>query len=98
MKYSTILKTVSFACALIPGQVLFAQLPEKVGGLITADRNAAIIAKAEGPHAAFSSIIDKTSSFYVPSEVNAFNYLNNRPNIPDVLSWEPNFALVSKSL
>lgn len=98
MKYSTILKTVSIACAFIPSHILFAQLPEKVGGLITADRNAAIIAKAQGPHAAFSSIIDKTSIFYVPSAVNALNYLNNRPNIPDVLNWEPNFALVSKSL
>ncbi len=98
MKYSTILKTVSIACAFIPSHILFAQLPEKVGGLITADRNAAIIAKAQGPHAAFSSIIDKTSTFYVPSAVNALNYLNNRPNIPDVLNWEPNFALVSKSL
>ena len=65
MKYSTILKTVSIACALIPAQTLFAQLPEKVGGLITADRNAAIISKAQGPHAAFTSIIDKTSIFYV---------------------------------
>lgn|SRR5690606_12420309 len=98
MKYSTILKTVFIACAFIPSHILFAQLPEKVGGLITADRNAAIIAKAQGPHAAFSSIIDKTSTFYVPSAVNALNYLNNRPNIPDVLNWEPNFALVSKSL
>ncbi|MCA5004968.1 YybH family protein [Sphingobacterium bovistauri] len=98
MNYSTILKTVSVACALLPMQVLLAQLPEKVGGLITADRNAAIISKAQTPHAAFSSIIDKTSTFYVPSAVNAFNYLNNRPNIPDVMAWEPNFALVSKSL
>lgn len=98
MTYSTILKTVSIACAFFPAQVLFAQLPEKVGGLITADRNAAIIAKAQGPYDAFSSIIDKTSTFYVPSSVNAFNYLNNRPNIPDVMAWEPNFALVSKSL
>lgn len=76
----------------------FAQLPEKVGGLISADRNAAIISKNQSPHAAFMSIIDKSSLFYVPSEVNAWNYLNNRPNIPDVLAWEPNFALVSRSL
>jgi ketosteroid isomerase-like protein len=98
MNYNTILKTVSIATAMLSTQVLFAQLPEKVGGLITADRNTAIVSKAEGPHIAFSSIIDKESVFYVPSAVNAFNYLNNRPNIPDVMTWEPNFALVSKSL
>lgn len=98
MKYSNFLTAVSFTCLLLPAQILVAQLPDKVGGLIAADRNAAMISKMQSPHAAFSSIIDKESTFYVPSSVNAFNYLNNRPNIPDVLNWEPNFALVSKSL
>jgi len=79
-------------------QAAFAQLPEKVGGLIVADKNAANIAKAETPHAGLMSIVDKQSVFYVPSAVNAYNYLTNRPNIPDVMLWEPNFALVSKSL
>lgn len=74
-----------------------AQLPEKIGSLISADRNAAILSKQETPHAALSSIIDKESVFYVPSAVNAYNYLNNRPNIADVMTWEPNFALLSKS-
>lgn len=74
-----------------------AQLPEKIGGLISVDRNAATLSKQETPHAALSSIIDKESVFYVPSAVNAFNYLNNRPNIADVMTWEPNFALLSKS-
>lgn len=75
-----------------------AQLPDKVGSLITADRRAANVAKSEGPFEAFMSIVDKESTLYVPSPVNALNYLNNRPNIPDVLSWQPDFALVSKSL
>ncbi|PRD52787.1 DUF4440 domain-containing protein [Sphingobacterium gobiense] len=75
-----------------------AQLPDKVGSLITADRTAANMAKRETPHKAFMSIVDKESILYVPSPVNALNYLNNRPNIPDVMFWEPNFALVSKSL
>ena len=75
-----------------------AQLPEYVGGLISADRNAAALSRTHTPHVGLTSIIDNMSTFYVPSAVNAKNYLNNRPNIPDVLSWEPNFALVSKSL
>lgn len=74
-----------------------AQLPEKIGGLISADRNAAALSVQETPHAALSSIIDKESVFYVPSPVNAYNYLNNRPNIADVMSWSPNFALLAKS-
>ena len=83
---------------LISFQSLFAQLPEKVGGLIQADRNAAIIAKSQTPHAGLMSIVDKQSEFFVPSSVNALNYLNNRPNIADVMAWDPNFAIVSKSL
>lgn len=74
-----------------------AQLPEKIGGLISADRNAAALSKQQSPYIALSSVIDKESVFYVPSAVNAFNYLNNRPNISDVMTWEPNFALLSKS-
>ncbi len=90
-----ILFVVFYIAAVYP---LYAQLPEKVGGLISVDRNAARMSQRESPHAAFMSIIDKESVFYVPSAVNAFNYLTNRPNIADVMSWEPNFALVAKSL
>lgn len=77
---------------------VYAQLPEKVGSLISADRATANIAKRETPHKALMSVVDKESTLYVPSPVNAINYLNNRPNIPDVMTWRPNFALVSKSL
>ena len=77
---------------------VYAQLPSKVGSLISADRAAANLAKRETPHIAFMSVVDKASTLYVPSPVNAINYLNNRPNIPDILTWRPNFALVSKSL
>ncbi|MFD2597679.1 YybH family protein [Sphingobacterium corticis] len=75
-----------------------AQLPEKVGSLISVDRNAANTSNRENPHAGLISIVDKESSFFVPSSVNALNYLNNRPNLPDRLNWQPNFALVSRSL
>ncbi|NGM60552.1 DUF4440 domain-containing protein [Sphingobacterium sp. SGG-5] len=90
-----ILSALLYITSIYP---LYAQLPEKVGGLIAADRNAARMSQQESPHAALMSIIDKESIFYVPSAVNAFNYLTNRPNIADVMSWEPNFALVAKSL
>ena len=76
----------------------WAQLPEMVGGLITVDRTAARLSETANPHQAFLSLVNKESVLYVPSQVNALDYLNNRPNIPDVLSWKPNFALVSKSM
>lgn len=94
-----VIKIYSIITAVILGNTcLHAQLPDKVGSLITADRTAASIAKKETPHKAFMSIVDKESVLYVPSPVNAINYLKNRPNIPDRMSWKPNFALVSKSL
>lgn len=80
------------------GLQVSAQLPAKVGGLISVDRTAAGISAMDSPHAGLMSIVDKQSVFFVPSAVNALNYLNNRPNLPDVLKWEPNFALVSRSL
>lgn len=95
MKYHNIVLLFLF---LGFASVVKAQLPEKVGSLIHADRNAAYISKSQNPHTAFKSIIDKQSTFFVPSPVNASEYLDNRPNIPDVLEWEPNFALVSKSM
>ncbi|PRD47272.1 DUF4440 domain-containing protein [Sphingobacterium haloxyli] len=94
-KIYSLIVTLVFSMAFVDGQ---AQLPDKVGSLITADRTASSIAKRENPHKAFMSIVDKESTLYVPSPVNALNYLNNRPNIPDIMSWEPNFASVSKSL
>ncbi|NGF56833.1 DUF4440 domain-containing protein [Parapusillimonas sp. SGNA-6] len=94
-KSSYILFLIFYIACVYPA---YAQLPNKVGGLISADRNAAVLSKKESPHAAFMSIVDKQSVFYVPSPVNALNYLNNRPNIADVMSWDPNFAVVSKSL
>ena len=87
------------ACLLTASTLsVYAQLPERVGSLISADQNAANLSKATSPHQALMSIVDKESTLYVPSAVNALNYLNNRPNISDVMNWKPNFALVSKSL
>lgn len=95
MRFS-LFSTSCLAFALMTS-VSKAQLPDKIGGLISADRNAAAISKQHSPYEALSSIIDKESVFYVPSAVNALNYLNNRPNISDVMIWEPNFALLAKS-
>lgn len=97
MKYNFSFSAI-FSLCIFFSTTLYAQLPDNVGGLINADKSAAALSKLQSPHAGFSSIIDKESVFYVPSAVNAFNYLNNRPNIPDVMSWEPNFAIVSRSL
>lgn len=75
-----------------------AQLAGKTGSLMAADRAAARLSVTEGPHHALSSVIDKNSVFFTPTSVNAITYMANRPNIPDVLSWEPTMGAVSKSM
>ncbi|MFC3196404.1 YybH family protein [Parapedobacter deserti] len=75
-----------------------AQLLGKAGSLLAADRTAARLSATEGPHAALLSIVDRNSTFFTPSPVDALEYLKNRPNVPDVMTWKPTFAAVSKSM
>lgn len=84
--------SVVFSCSAL------AQLPSKVGGLISVDKTAANLSKSEGPYAGLKYMTDKETTFLVPSPVNASDYLENRPNLPDRLTWNPNFVLVARSL
>lgn len=90
------LSKLLFLVLFIPG-TLSAQFPDFVGSLLNVERTANNLSTKEGSYAGLSYMIDKQSSFFVPSLVNAHNYLNNRPNIPDKLNWDPNFVLVSRS-
>jgi len=85
-------------CFVIPVVPVSAQVLGKVGSLLSADRAAARRSSTESPHAALLSIVDKNSTFFAPGPVDALEYLNNRPNIPDVLTWRPTFAAVAKSM
>lgn len=91
-------KSVTLFVSILIAVASFAQLPEKVGGLLSIDKTAANLSKNESPHAGLKYMVNKETTFLVPSPVNAADYLDNRPNIPDVLTWIPNFALVSRSL
>lgn len=85
-------------CLLTLSLSALSQIPDKVGSLLSADRAAARISASEGPHKALLSIADRNSVIFSRSAVNALDYLNNRPNIPDVLTWRPTFAAISKSM
>ncbi|MGK6349930.1 DUF4440 domain-containing protein [Parapedobacter sp. DT-150] len=76
----------------------FGQVMGKVGSLLSADRAAARLSATEGPHAALLSVVDRNSTFFTPAPVDALEHLNNRPNIPDVLTWKPTFAAIAKSM
>lgn len=96
MLFNKKLSNLLFLVLFVPG-TLSAQLPDYVAGLLNVERTANNLSAREGSYAGLSYMIDKQSSFFVPSLVNAHNYLNNRPNIPDKLNWDPNFVLVSRS-
>src|SRR3546814_1766586 len=72
-----------------------AQVLGKVGSLLMADRTAARLSEIQGPHAAWMSVVDRNSTFFTPAPVNALEYLDNRPNIPDVMTWRPTFAAIA---
>lgn len=75
-----------------------AQVLGKVGSLLMADRTAARLSETQGPHAALISVVDRNSTFFTPAPTNALEYLNSRPNIPDVMTWRPTFAVIAKSM
>src|SRR5690606_32189703 len=85
-------------CFLAFSVAASAQILGKVGSMLAADRTAARLSEAKGPYTALQSIINDNSLFFTPAPVGAVEYLENRPNIPDVMTWKPTFAAVSKSM
>ena len=75
-----------------------AQTLGKVGSLVTADRNLGRLSNTAGPYNALLKACDENSVFFKPAPVNALEHLQNRPNVPDVMSWTPVYAKVSKSM
>lgn len=77
---------------------VFAQLPNKVGSLINADRTLAKLAQNDTPYKAFLSVTNKETIFFSPDPVGGLKYMKNRPNIADVMQWDPEFSGIAKSM
>lgn len=82
----------------VAGHGVKAQVLGKVGSLLTADRTAARLSETAGPYTALMSVVDRNSMFFTPAPTEALAYLENRPNIPDVMTWRPTFAAIAKSM
>lgn len=78
--------------------VVQAQLPNKVGSLLSADRTLAGLAKTETPYNALLGVTNEETVYFAPGPVNGLKYMKNRPNIPDVMRWEPEFSGIGKSM
>lgn len=94
-KYSLVLLAVFLFSAK---KESFSQLPNKVGSLLTAERTINRLAAEYTPHNALLSVTDKETVFLSPGPVNGLTFLKNRPNIPDLMTWEPAFSGISKSM
>ncbi|WP_325636354.1 nuclear transport factor 2 family protein [Parapedobacter sp.] len=95
----TVISRIGFTVFLmVTVHSVTAQMLGKVGSLLMADRTAARLSEIKGPHAAFMSVVDQNSTFFGPAPMDALTYLNNRPNIPDVMTWRPTFAAIAKSM
>lgn len=83
---------------LFTGASALAQLPNKVGSLINADRTLAKLSETETPYRALLSMTNEETVFFSPGPVEGLKFLKNRPNIPDIMRWEPSFSGIAKSM
>lgn len=70
---------------------------EQVNELISAEYNMSVLAKNRGIFTAYKTYSDEYTTFFVPAPTNALSYLNGKPKLPDVITWKPIYAKVSKS-
>ncbi len=94
----TVISVGFIVCLIAASHSVTAQMLGKVGSLLMADRTAARLSETQGPYTALTSVVDRNSTFFTPAPVDALEYLENRPNIPDVLTWRPTFAAIAKSM
>ena len=65
--------------------------------IVAADYYASELAANKGVLAGLKRDVDRNSVFFQPAPQPALDYLNNRPNIPDVINWKPVIAKIAKS-
>lgn len=70
---------------------------EQVNQLITAEYNMSVLASKRGVLTAYQTFSDENTVFFSPAPTAAPVYLKNKPEIPDVMTWKPVYAKVSKS-
>lgn len=68
-----------------------------VGEIVAADYFSSELATNKGVLAGLSNAVDGNTIFFQPAPEKALAYLNNRPNIPDVIGWKPVMAKIAKS-
>lgn len=81
----------------IPTITLFAQTNSMVGEIVAKDYYLSEYSNNKGVIEGLKSGITKNTIFFEPAPQPALQYLKNRPNVPDLISWKPVVAKVAKS-
>ena len=90
-------KKLTLILFLILNQIVFAQTSNMVGEIVSKDYYMSELSNRKGVIEGLNYGIDKTSIFFKPAPQPAAQYLKNRPNVPDLISWKPVLAKVAKS-
>lgn len=88
----------SIAMTLLSVDQLQAQLPNKVGSLLNMERTLAGMARENTPYEALLSVTNAETTYFAPGPVEGLRHMKNRPNIADVMRWEPSFSGIGKSM
>lgn len=88
----------SIVIGLLGMDQLHAQLPNKVGSLLNMERALAGMARETTPYEALLSVTNAETIYFAPGPVEGLRHMKNRPNIADVMRWEPSFSGIGKSM
>lgn len=89
---------LALVLGLVGAGSVHAQLPNKVGSLLNAERALAGLARVETPYQALLGVTNAETIYFAPGPVNGLKHMRNRPNIADVMRWEPSFSGIGKSM
>jgi len=96
-RYHIFQKNNIYLLLILSLSCLKVQAQDMVGELVAADYFSSELAGNKGALEGLKYAVDKNTTYFEPSPQSALDYLNNMPNIPDVISWKPVMAKVAKS-
>ncbi|QNL51274.1 DUF4440 domain-containing protein [Olivibacter sp. SDN3] len=70
---------------------------EQINQLISAEYNMSVLAANRDVLTAYKAFSDENTIFFTPAPKNGLDFLKNKPDLPDIMSWKPVFAKVAKS-
>uniref|UniRef100_F4C199 DUF4440 domain-containing protein n=1 Tax=Sphingobacterium sp. (strain 21) TaxID=743722 RepID=F4C199_SPHS2 len=70
---------------------------DQINQLVSAEYNMGVLATNRGVLAAYKNYSDENTVFFTPAPTQAEIYFKSKARVPDVMTWKPVYAKVSKS-